>query len=145
MGCRRNVCDSLGYLWGWFVICYYSPKGNVEGEFVANVQAKGEGDESTTSSVESPTSTLEASTSTLESAISPIGTPISSVGNVPTGSPVANTTSGPVGNASATGPMASATSTPPVIDYAGAANGMRDALAAFWVAGVVGSLVVWAV
>ena len=132
MGCRRNQCDAVSYgLMGWYVICYYSPKGNVEGEFMANVQSRVEGVESTTSSVESATS--------------PIGTPKSSVGSVPSSSIVANTTSGPVGNATASGPMGTATSAPPVIDNAGAANGMRDAFTAFWMAGLVGSLVVWAV
>jgi hypothetical protein len=138
MGCRRNVCDGGYGLWGWYVICYYSPKGNVEGEFLANVQARGEEAASTTSSVESPLSTAESATS-------PIETPTSSVGSVPTGSPVANTTIGSVGNATASGPLGTASSTPTVIDYTGMANGMRDAIATCWMAGLVGSLLAWAV
>ena len=38
MGCERNYCNGRNGVVGWFVVCEYSPLGNVDGEYQANVQ-----------------------------------------------------------------------------------------------------------
>jgi hypothetical protein len=139
VGCRRRQCDALSYgLMGYYVICYYSPKGNVEGEFGENVQARLE--ESASSS-----SVVGGATTTVESATNSIVTPTSPVGEAATSNSVGTATNGPTSNATTSGPIGTATSTPPDIDIAGAAIGMRGGMVALGTAVIVGHLAIWAV
>ena len=38
LGCGRTNCSGQNFVPGWFVVCAFSPKGNIPGEFEANVQ-----------------------------------------------------------------------------------------------------------
>jgi hypothetical protein len=137
MGCRRRQCDALSYgLWGFYVVCYYSPKGNVEGAFAENVQARL--DESVSSEAGLPTSIVASATSSVE-------TPTSFIEDAPSGSPVGNAAGAASSNATTSGPMRTATSITPTTYNTGAAHEMRGRIAALWTAVMIGCLAVWAV
>ena len=43
VGCGRRFCDGANEVSGWYVVCEYSPRGNIVGAFRANVQARTDG------------------------------------------------------------------------------------------------------